>query len=65
METTKQKHKGKVRLTPGDEVRLPSGKTGIFVEEEFGELRFVTDGRDEYYFMEDLDLWNHKKSMKQ
>ena len=52
-------------MTPGDEVRLPSGKVGIFVEEEFGEMRFITDGRDEYYFMEDLDLWNHKKPTKQ
>jgi len=43
---------------------LPDGSTGIFVETtEFGELRFITDKHDAYYFEEDI-TWTHKKPTK-
>jgi uncharacterized cupin superfamily protein len=54
------------QLKPGQEVVLPDGSTGIFVEvDKFGECRFITDGKDVYFFQEDLEgTWKLKKDTK-
>ena len=53
-----------IKLKPGQEVRLPDGSTGIYVETtEFGEYRFITDKHDAYYFEEDLE-WKYNKPTK-
>ena len=53
-----------INLKPGEEVRLPDGSTGIYVETtEFGEYRFVTSGKDQYLFEEDI-TWTRNKLTK-
>ncbi len=47
------------KYIPGQEYDLPDGTRGVYIEmDKYGEMRFVVDKREAFFFIEDMPTDN-------